>query len=76
MHQVEMRDGRTVGEFLHAANQELVNAKLKLLHGEAISDPDVKSVRQMSRIGRNESCPCGSGIKFKKCCINRSKEVI
>lgn len=21
-----------------------------------------------SRIGRNESCPCGSGKKFKKCC--------
>lgn len=20
-------------------------------------------------IGRNELCPCGSGIKFKKCCI-------
>lgn len=20
-------------------------------------------------IGRNESCPCGSGRKFKKCCI-------
>lgn len=22
------------------------------------------------KIGRNESCPCGSGKKFKKCCIN------
>ena len=21
-------------------------------------------------IGRNELCPCGSGKKFKKCCIN------
>lgn len=21
------------------------------------------------KIGRNSSCPCGSGIKFKKCCI-------
>ena len=21
------------------------------------------------KIGRNESCPCGSGIKFKKCCL-------
>lgn len=20
------------------------------------------------RVGRNESCPCGSGKKFKKCC--------
>lgn len=21
------------------------------------------------KIGRNESCPCGSGIKYKKCCM-------
>ena len=20
------------------------------------------------KIGRNEQCPCGSGIKYKKCC--------
>jgi len=29
----------------------------------------VKSVK----IGRNEPCPCGSGKKFKKCCINKPK---
>lgn len=22
-----------------------------------------------SAIGRNDSCPCGSGQKFKKCCL-------
>lgn len=25
--------------------------------------------RNRSRIGRNEPCPCGSGKKFKRCCI-------
>jgi hypothetical protein len=25
------------------------------------------------KTGRNESCPCGSGKKFKKCCLNASK---
>ena len=25
------------------------------------------------KIGRNDICPCGSGIKFKKCCINKLK---
>jgi len=24
----------------------------------------------MSKIGRNEICPCGSGKKYKKCCLN------
>jgi len=26
-------------------------------------------VRALPKIGRNEPCPCGSGKKFKKCCI-------
>lgn len=25
-------------------------------------------------VGRNDTCPCGSGKKFKKCCINKTKE--
>jgi hypothetical protein len=24
-----------------------------------------------SRIGRNDPCPCGSGRKYKQCCMNR-----
>lgn len=24
------------------------------------------------RIGRNRTCPCGSGFKFKKCCLARA----
>ena len=23
------------------------------------------------KIGRNDPCPCGSGKKYKKCCLNR-----
>ena len=25
--------------------------------------------KQFSKVGRNDPCPCGSGLKFKKCCI-------
>ena len=25
-------------------------------------------IREFRRIGRNDKCPCGSGVKFKKCC--------
>jgi SEC-C motif domain protein len=24
--------------------------------------------RQVAKVGRNDSCPCGSGAKYKKCC--------
>ena len=23
------------------------------------------------KINRNDKCPCGSGLKFKNCCINK-----
>lgn len=26
------------------------------------------------KIGRNEPCPCGSGIKYKKCCLNKTDD--
>ena len=25
-----------------------------------------------NKYGRNEPCPCGSGKKYKKCCINKN----
>jgi len=24
------------------------------------------------KIGRNDPCPCGSGLKYKKCCLNKT----
>lgn len=32
---------------------------------------DTVTVRVENKIGRNEPCPCGSGKKFKKCCIDK-----
>ncbi len=29
---------------------------------------------QTEKIGRNDPCPCGSGKKYKKCCMNKSKD--
>lgn len=31
--------------------------------------------RDGPRVGRNDPCPCGSGRKFKKCCINKKSVV-
>jgi SEC-C motif len=30
-------------------------------------------LRTEKQTGRNDTCPCGSGKKFKKCCMNRGK---
>ncbi|WP_225743762.1 YecA family protein [Marinilactibacillus sp. Marseille-P9653] len=32
------------------------------------SDTQETTPRQTVKVGRNEPCPCGSGLKYKKCC--------
>jgi len=33
---------------------------------------EIKPVRTEPKIGRNDPCPCGSGKKYKKCCMNKN----
>jgi hypothetical protein len=33
-------------------------------------------LREKKRVGRNDPCPCGSGKKFKNCCMNRDKGLL
>jgi uncharacterized protein YecA (UPF0149 family) len=30
-----------------------------------------EAIQDKGRVGRNEPCPCGSGKKFKVCCLRR-----
>ena len=32
--------------------------------------------RGRQRFGRNSPCPCGSGVKYKKCCLDRSRRIV
>lgn len=32
-------------------------------------------VRETRKIGRNEICPCGSGKKYKKCCLGNEPDL-
>jgi len=36
-------------------------------------DRKKEPVRREGKIGRNEKCPCGSGKKYKKCCLNKKE---
>ena len=41
---------------------------------EMIIPPTKKQIaRRPPRVGRNEPCPCGSGKKFKNCCLGSIK---
>ena len=35
---------------------------------EAHAEASAPEPRRVTKVGRNEPCPCGSGRKFKKCC--------
>lgn len=59
----EFFNGRT-----HAEAAEKMDNRLAELKGEV----EILSVKR-EKIGRNYPCPCGSGKKFKKCCIDQAK---
>ena len=40
---------------------------------EAAENPPVPTPVVRLKVGRNQPCPCGSGKKYKKCCLNSSK---
>lgn len=33
-----------------------------------------KPIRNLTKVGRNAPCPCGSGKKYKHCCISLVKK--
>ena len=46
------------------------STRKQVAKGEAVNDnkPKKKEPKKVSKIGRNEPCPCGSGKKYKQCC--------
>ena len=43
----------------------------KAAFGSLVSSGDVPYVRAGKKIGRNDPCPCGSGKKYKQCCMRK-----
>lgn len=38
-------------------------------------DKSKKNVPKYKNVGRNELCPCGSEMKYKKCCLRKKQEI-
>lgn len=62
----------TVRLIFHAKTQgelkrEQVAKPIAASHGDG-SEEKKKPVVKKDRVGRNDPCPCGSGLKYKKCC--------
>jgi len=56
--------GESICDLYHTQNEDL----------EMIPDDPFRIVRtkKAPKIGRNDPCPCGSGLKYKRCCLNKS----
>ena len=55
------------------ALQEEITPNVRSLHAYWLAFRSVENIRfqnQEARTGRNDPCPCGSGKKFKKCCLH------
>ena len=67
----------------YAADRGDARQALALLRRAGVleSDPEVEYLRSrlgvpVIGVGRNDPCPCGSGRKFKSCCINGRRQSI
>lgn len=67
-----MKEMRTI---LHAPEEVVVSPKAPpAREREDFRDwKPTPILRTEKQVGRNDPCPCGSGKKFKKCCMNRDR---
>ena len=68
---MDTRDGRIYSSRLIKSMEEFEknNSPLPFLIPMEIPPTEKQMARRPPRVGRNEPCPCGSGKKFKKCCL-------
>jgi len=61
-----------VGKFVFTARVERMERKQvanSTTEGKPSDEPTKpNTARKVVKVGRNDMCPCGSGIKYKKCC--------
>ena len=66
------KDYADKNEAMQAAIDNDQLKKLQVL-AQRYKDAHTQKVREYSKIGRNDQCPCGSGAKYKNCCMNSGK---
>ena len=82
IHEVlELKEKATIEELLHIYKEDFFESRkfsstTVLYASEAFSrlmassaEMQQEVAKNPSKIGRNDACPCGSGKKFKKCCM-------
>lgn len=56
--------------WVHSPDMEARTASMRRKSNVPLSATLVRPLRSIPKIGRNDLCICGSGKKYKKCCLN------
>lgn len=67
---IQMEIDRLAGEESEALSK-MFGARRKAAIRKAEKTGGTVTIREARRIRRNDPCPCGSNVKFKKCCGKR-----
>ncbi|MCH2570982.1 MAG: SEC-C domain-containing protein, partial [Planctomycetes bacterium] len=66
----------TISEAVHeeaTAPTQAMNEQTEAAMKPADGQPKVETIRNRGeRVGRNDPCPCGSGKKYKRCCLRQA----
>ncbi len=74
MQEFREHDGEINREFYEAAfeeQQRVMHEHMEARMGVA-KERGATLVRRVEKLGRNDPCPCDSGLKYKKCCISKA----
>ena len=53
--------------------EDISDVERLLNPNKAIRDKPRAPTTANPKVGRNDPCPCGSGLKFKQCCLRKRR---
>jgi len=74
---ISEQDAQEIIKILKISDKEIFLKRHMALKKElrhCLHNKFFKNKKSSRKIGRNEQCPCGSGKKYKKCCLNKKEQ--
>ncbi len=76
--EIEFKDKQQINDFMDIYTELVNHTRTWLNHGnypvDILNVPKNVPTSKKVKVGRNDPCPCGSGKKYKKCCLNKENK--
>jgi preprotein translocase subunit SecA len=60
------------GQPISQPEEEIIPKRRAVTYGGPAKETSAPVQRKTQKIGRNDPCPCGSGKKYKHCCLGKT----